>query len=237
MLLLLRIKINYIPLKEENMKKRKKSKKSKKFLIRKIVAIIIIIVIILAVKNLRYKFSTKEKTEQTRLLLNNNFVELSSNIYVENSIIYVSEEDIEKIFDNTIYYNVGDKELITSYNKHVAVMHLNKNEMIVNDSVLQTQGQLKAIDSKIYLPLTDLQIVYDIEAEYSESTNMVIIDSTTKSKRQVIVLDDAKVKLSKNLFSVTVEKVKRGDYLYVIEDDGKYKKVRTSSRKYWIYKK
>ena len=29
----------------------------------------------------------------------------------------------------------GDQELITTYNKHVAVLHLNENQMIVNDSV------------------------------------------------------------------------------------------------------
>lgn len=214
------------------MKKRKK----KKFLIRRIIAIVIIGFIILCLRNLICKIYEKEQSKQIRLLFNNQFVNLSDNIYVENSVIYLSEEDIKNIFDSTIYYNIGDKELITTYNKHVAVMHLNKNEMIVNDSIIQTQGQLKEMDSKIYLPLTDLEIVYDVETHYAENTNKIIVNSTTKSKKRVIVLDNTTVKARKGLFAFTLEKVDRGDYLYVLEENGRYKKVRTDSRKHRICK-
>lgn len=207
-----------------------KKKKVKKLHIGRLVVIFaILIAIVFGTLKLSHNLSSEKELEKTRLLFNNNFINLSSDIHIEDSVIYISEEDIKNIFDDTIYYNVGDQELITTYNKHVAVMHLNKDQMIINDSVTQTEGQLKEINSQIYLPINDLQIVYDIEAEYAEATNMVILDSTTKSKKQVMALKDTKIKKAKNLFSSTVEKVKTGDYLFVIEDDGKYQKVRTAS--------
>ncbi len=164
-----------------------------------------------------------------QVLFNSAEINLMNPIYVENSVIYLEKDDIKQIFDSTIYYNVGDKELITTYNKHVAVLHLDDTQMIVNDTPIPMQGRLKEIDSKIYLPISDLEIVYDIEAEYVDKTNLVIMDSTTKSKKQVFALNKAKVMLHKNPFSVVVEKVKRGDTLFLIEENGTYRKVRTLS--------
>lgn len=208
-----------------------KKTKKKKFLIRRIVAIIIIFSIILGIRNLSYFLSEKSEMKQTRLLFNHDFVKLINHIYAEDSSLYISLEDIQNIFDETIYYNVGDKELITTYNKHVAVLHLNETQMIVNDVEFTMQGTLKEIDSKIYLPISDLGMVYDVETEFVSQTNMVMMDSTTKAKKQVVVLDDAKIKLNKNPFSLTVQKVNRGDELVVIEESGRYKKVRTAQGK------
>lgn len=212
--------------KEESMKKKKKSNK---FLIRRIVALLIMLLIIFGIRDVIYHIWNQNQIKQTRLLFNNKIMHLSNPIYVEDSVLYLSEEDIKNIFDETIYYNVGDKELITTYNKHVAVLHLNEKQVIVNDSNLTMQGELKEVNSQIYLPISDLSIVYDIETEYAESTNMVIINATTKSKKQMIALKDAKIKASKLPFSRTIEKVKRGDDLYLIEESRRYKKVRTSS--------
>ena len=211
--------------KEESMKK----KKTKKFLIRRLVAVILIVFLIFVVKNWIYQASIKRQTKQICLFFNYDMIQLISNIYVEDSVIYISKEDIKNIFDDTIYYNMGDKELITTYNKHVAVLHLDDTKMLINDAEFEMQGKLKQIDSEIYLPLSDLEIVYDMETEYVPETNRVIMNSIAKSKKQVIALKDSKITLNKNPFSVTIEKVKRGDNLVAIEESGSYKKVQTSN--------
>ena len=173
--------------------------KINKFFVRRIVAVIFIIAICICIGNLITKYSYEEQTKQTRLLLNNELVNLSNNIYVENDVIYISEEDVKDVFDSTIYYNVGDQELITTYNRHVTVLHLNQNQAIVNDSNVNIKGCLKEIDSKIYLPLSDLEIVYDIEVEYVDSNNLVIVDSTLKSKMQSMALEKTKLKKRQRL--------------------------------------
>lgn len=213
----------------------KKKKKFNKFLIRRILAILVIILLILGIRNGIYHLQNKSQTKQIRLLFNNELIKLSNHIYVENSILYLSEEDVKNIFDDTIYYNKGDQELITTYNKHVAVLHLNENQMIVNDSVVGIYGTLKEKDSKIYLPITDLGIVYDIEMEYAENNQLLIMDSTTKVKKKAMVLNDTKVKSSKLPFALNVEKIHRGDEVSIIEESGKSQKVRTISRKNWLY--
>lgn len=204
-------------------------KKSKKFLIRRILAVVILLILIVICGNLIYHLSGKNQQKQTRLLYNNELVSLIHPIYQEDNVIYLSEEDVKSIFDDTIYYNVGDKELITTFNRHVAVLQLEETQMLVNDSNVQMQGKLKEFDSQIYLPLTDLEIVYDIEIEYAESTNLVIMDSTTKAKSRVMAMKKTKVKNRKGPFAKTVEKVNPGEYLYVIEEAGNVQKIRTMS--------
>jgi len=202
-------------------------KKIKK-LARRVIAIIIIAFIILLFRNIIYNFMQKGKTKQTRVLLNNELISVSDNIYVEDSIIYISQNDIKEIFDKNIYYSDKEKELITTYNKHIAVMHLNENEVIINDANIKIEGTLKEIDSKIFLPISDLEIVYDIEVQYSDKANVVIIDSINLRKSEVIVIGNTSIKQSKMPFSLPIEKVKRGECLYVLEDAGRYKKVRSS---------
>lgn len=202
-------------------------KKSKKFLVRRMVAIFVLLILLLIGCNLIYHFGDKNQQKQTRLLYNNEWVQLINAIKIENELVYLSEEDVKKIFDDTIYYNRGDKELITTCNKHVAVLHLNQPQMIVNDSNLAMQGTLKEIEGKIYLPMNDLEIVYDVEIEYAESTNRVIIDSTLKAKSRAMVLKNTKVKTGKGPFARTAQKVAIGDFVDVFEKGNCYWKVRT----------
>lgn len=205
-----------------------RKKRKNKFLIRRIVALLGLIILVLVIKNSFYQLSIKRQQKQIRLLFDNAFIELTNKIYVEDSVIYISEEDIKNIFDDTIYYNVGDKELITTHNKHVAVLHLEESQMMVNDAQFALQGKLKEFDAKIYLPISDLELVYDIETQYIPETNLAIFDSTTKSKKQAIALSNSNITLHKNPFSVAVEKAKRGDTLFIIEENGNNKKVRTA---------
>ncbi len=206
-----------------------RKKKSKKFLIRRILAIFILLILVVISGELVQDLSNKNQQKQTRLLYNNELVSLIHPIQQEDGVIYLSEEDVKTIFDDTIYYNVGDKELITTFNKHVAVLHLEETQMLVNDSNIQMQGKLKEFDSQIYLPLTDLEIVYDIETEYAKNTNMVIMDSTAKAKSRVMTMKKTKVKARKGPFAKTLETVKPGEYLYVIAEEGNLQKVRTTA--------
>lgn len=205
-----------------------KKKKSKKFLIRRFLAVVAVVSLFLAIRKGSYIISERKQSKQVRLLFNHEIRQLEKPIYIENSVTYFSEEDVKQLWDETIYYNVGDQELITTSNKQVAVLHLNQNQMMVNDVASQMQGQLKEIEGQIYLPISDLGMVYDSEIEYIEATNLVIVNATTKAKKQAMVLKDTKIKASKIPFSLTKEKVKRGDTLVIIEESGRFQKVRTS---------
>ena len=53
--------------------------------------------------------------------------------------------DIQDIFDEMIYYNDAEKELITTYNKHVALLKIGESSMLVNDKKVNLSGNLQEI--------------------------------------------------------------------------------------------
>lgn len=207
-----------------------KSKKRKlnKLLVRRcIIVAVVIVIFLIAIISIMSK--NKNKYKDLTILLNNEFIETSDEVIIdENTNIFFSKEDIKKIFDDTIYYNEAEKELISTYNTHVALLKIDESYGLINDQNIELNGKLKDVKGKIYLPITDLEVVYDIDLEYSKKSNRIIIDSTQNKKVEATMLKKAKIKNKKGLFSKKIEKLIIGDKVTVLEKDGKYTKIRSA---------
>ena len=122
-----------------------------------LIAILIFIISLICIKINKEKNKYKELT----ILLNNEFIELINKpIIDDNKNIFFSKEDIQEIFDSTIYYNEAEKELITTYNTHIALLKIDEKYAEINDETIELKGKLQEIDKKIYIPITDLKKVY-----------------------------------------------------------------------------
>ena len=189
-----------------------------------LISILLILITIICSKINKEKNRYKEIT----ILLNNEFIELINKpIIDDNKNIFFSKEDIQEIFDKTIYYNEAEKELITTYNTHVALLKVDEAYAEINDETIELKGKLHEVDDKIYVPLTDLADVYDLEIIYSQKSNRIIMDSTLKSKKEASITKKTKVESKKGLFGKKIDKLIIGDVVTVLETDGKYKKIRT----------
>ena len=193
-----------------------------------ILAVVLVIALIIVLLNI-FKVEAHKKPDKISLMLNNEIVELEKEMYKEEENIYISKEDIVKLFDDTLYYNEAEKELITTYNTHIALLKVDETFMVLNDSNVELKGCLTEKDGVIYLPLTDLGIVYDLEIEYSEEYNRVILSSTQEEKKQAITLKKATLKEKPSMFSKKIEKLDMSEYVVVLGTEKKYKKVRTEN--------
>lgn len=191
-----------------------------------IAAVLLLIIVSMIIYNVN---KDKNKYKDLTILLNNRFIKTMDEVLIDDKEnIYFSKSDIKKIFDDTIYYNQAEKELITTYNTHVALLKVGEKYALVNDQNIELKGELKEQDGKIYMPLTDLQEVYDIELYYARKSNRIIMNTTQEKKIENTILKRTKVKDKKGLFSDTIEKLIIGEKVTVLEEDGKYKKCRTS---------
>ena len=188
------------------------------------VAILILIISIICIKINKEKNRYKELT----ILFNNEFIELINKPLIDNKNIFISKDDIQKLFDSTIYYNEAEKELITTYNTHIALLKVDEQYAEINDETIELKGKLQEIDDKIYIPITDLAKVYDLEIVYSQKSNRIIIDSTLNEKIEAKILKKTKVESKKGFFGKKIDSVIIGDVVTVIGTEGKYKKIRTS---------
>ncbi len=208
-----------------------KRKNISKFAKRRRIALLgVIVFILIIIISTVLENSNKHKVpEKVSLLLNNQLTELKKDMYVDNDEIYMSKEDIVNLFDDTLYYNEAEKELITTYNTHIALLKVNEAFMVLNDSNVELKGCLTEKENTVYLPLSDMGIIYDVDVEYSSEYNRVILDSTKEEKKRSITLKKANVYEKASTFSKKIEKLNMSEYVMILGTEKNFKKVRTEN--------
>lgn len=211
------------------MAKKKKKKVDKYARRRFVLKIILFIIIFILIKMIFFK-SPKTYYEETALIIGDKIEQLDNSIIVDSlENIYVSYDDIKRIYDENIYYDEANKKLVTTYNKHVALLKLDTKSIVINDAESSIKGELKYIENKLYLPFSDMTLVYDFEYQYSLDTNTVILDSISKKKSVAKVIKNTNIKKGTGLFSKKIKKLNEGDSVIVLESNEKRYKIRTDN--------
>ena len=86
-------------------------------------------------------------------------------------------------------------------------------------------------DDTVYLPISELKDVYDIEINNIESTKVLVIDSLSKEQKKAVLNSNQSVKSSKKFIAKTVDRVKKGECVIVISNENGYAKIRTEDGK------
>ncbi len=217
--------------KMERMISNKKEKKRKNILrIFIITAILALITIIGFIVN---DFVILDKNTRTNLVINNNNVTsvLKKDVLIENDIIYLSKQDIANFFDKYIYEEKDLNQIITTSDKKIAAIDFENNNITINGSNKKIYAHAIKNDNTIYLPISEMGDVYNIETQNIEGTKVVTIDSLDREQRKAIVSSDVSVKSTTNFIAKTVDRVKKGDAVIVISSDKGKTKIRTSNGK------
>lgn len=205
--------------------KKQKTKHKKKLIIPKNIKVSIIIVCILII--ILTIFNKKEKNQEIILIMDNEDVtsQLSHSLFNFDTIIYMSYDDIAKYIDKTIY--IEDKNtIITTSNKKVACLQIENSKIIINGSEKECNSEPIVINEVIYLPISEMQSVYDLDFFFSEKSNRFIIEDLTKSKEVTTIKNNSSIKIDKSFFSKTLCKVKKGDKVAFIKAEERWAKVR-----------
>ena len=182
---------------------------------------IIIVMIILAFIASDYIIFGKNK--KMNLVINNNNItaNMKNDVVIENGIIYLSKTDIQNFFDN--YISEIDGKIVTTYDKKIAEIGFEENEMEINGSTIRTEAHArKGDDGEIYIPISEMKDVYGIEIQTNEETKVVTIDSLDREQKKCGVIKNVPLKSSKGIIAKTLARVKKGESVVKIEetDDG-----------------
>ena len=209
-----------------------KNKKSKKA-ISKALIIIAIIIVIFVIGLLVNEFVVFDNNKTTNLVINNKNVtsNLKQQILIEDNIIYLSESDIANFFDKYIYEEKETNQIITTYEKKIAAIGFEDNKITINGSDKNIYAHAIKRDGIVYLPISEMKDVYDIEISNIEKTKVITMDSLEKEQKKAIVTSDTSVKSSTNFISKTVDRIKRGECVVVIASNNGYTKIRTENGK------
>ena len=186
-----------------------------------IIAIIIIALVLIVgaiggyyVINRNYIVS---KINQTNLIINNSNAtsSLKNNVYIKDGVVYVSKPDIYNFFDNTIIYDEKYNQVVTTSSTKIASLPIDSKQIQVNSSNTTIKAGAIILDEVAYVPISELDEVYNIKTTYVESEDLVYIDSLDREQQTATLKKDSSIKYKPTIISATLAKAKQGDTLTI----------------------
>lgn len=198
------------------------NKKRKGTFILKIIIVAVILLVIALVLHFAYNYLRDDTPDRTNLIINNSNVtnSLKSDVYIENGVIYLSRGDIANFFDSSIYYDEKYNQIITSSYDKLAAMPIGEKQIEINSSNATIQASVIEKDDTYFIPFSALEDVYNVKVNYSETTNIVTIDSLDRDYNIATATKNSSVKYKPSIFSKTVAKVEQGEsYIIANRED------------------
>ena len=204
---------------------------------RVLIVVLVLIAIILIL--LKAQDFMKEKTDDSiSLIINNTNVtqRLKYDVKIENNNIYVSMDDIKNFFDKYIYIEDEINEIVTTYNDKIASIGFEANKLTLNGSTKKINAHAIKENDVVYIPISEMTDVYNIEINNIESTKVITIDSLEREQLKATTKSKLSIKSKRESFSRTVDKVEDNASLIVIKNNGVtsekgWTKVRTANGK------
>lgn len=207
--------------------------KMKKDNVIKRIAIVLILLVIAVFVLIKAQNYLKENTDETiNLVINNNNVteRLKHEVKIQDGVIYLSMDDIENFFDKYIHIEEDTGEIVTTYESKIASIGFDANKITINGSVKKIYTSAIKEEEVIYLPMSEMTDVYNMEIANLEQTKIITIDSLNREQIKAYAKSNFSVKWKNDFFSKTVDKVKKGDIVILISEDEKgWAKVRTAN--------
>lgn len=199
----------------------KRAEKTKSKLISKLIIVAIFLGLVYFVLKIAPNYVNNEITNTANLVINNSNVtnNLKQEVIVENGIIYISKEDIENFFDPHIYYDEKYNQIITTSENQVACIVVGENTMENNGVDVDISGTVIKRHDTYYIPFSSLKDVYNVDINYIESTNTIIVDSKDRKYAVADSTKDNNVKADPTIFSRNLDTIENGETVTVVQND------------------
>lgn len=199
--------------------------------------VIVVAMMICVIFALKYasNFEKNEITDKTNLVLNytNVTAKMKKDVYIEDGIIYLSKEDMENYYDKYIYYDSKYNRIITTYDDCIAYIQIDNATTTINNSKIIKAKAIER-DGSIYIPISQLEQVYNIKVTYVENTDTVVIESLDRESKVGTASKKISVKYKNTYISKTVDKVQQDEQVTIIPSEVDLKgwvKIRTQNGK------
>lgn len=176
-----------------------------------------------------YKYDPEIQTDKIYIVLKNERIPLENYPVKKDNEIYIPVDFIKKYnIDEYIFWdNELNKLTITTENK-VITMKTEELDYFVNNKPTRLNLPVYNIDSVFYMPASLLKEIYQIDIDFQEEYNTVIIDYNDEPKVEAETLSGKKINLryEPNIKSVIEDKL-LDEKVIIFESEGKFTKVRT----------
>lgn len=191
-----------------------KIKVQKRKFIRNIIIGVVALFIVSFIINTAPGYKRNKYKDVTNLVIGDENVteKLQKPIYKdEKGTIYISKEDIKELLDKTIYYDEKENLIITTSEVSVASMKFGEKGISINGSNVDTLDTIIDVNGTLYIPIEEMEIVYNIEAKYLENEDIVIIDKLNEGMIKAEAKKETEIRYKQRGLSKEVGRLEVGD--------------------------
>lgn len=186
---------------------------TKKF-IRNILICVVAWIVVSYILNYAPGFKRDKFVGITKLIINDKDVteELKDKILIaENGSIYCGLDDIKELFDKNIYYNKEQNLIVTTSNTKIAAFKLEDEMIKINGLEQVMKAKAFEYEDIIYIPISELNNVYNLEISYIEDNDIVVIDNLNKGLIKASVSEESVIKYKPRFLSKSLGKTQVGE--------------------------
>lgn len=186
---------------------------TKKF-IRNIIIGIIALFIVAFIINIAPGYKRNKFKDATNLVIGDENVteKLQNSIYKdEEGTIYISKEDVKTLLDKTLYYDEGNNMIIVTSEVATASMKIGEKIINIDGTDKDTLNAIIVKNNNIYIPIEEMEEVYNIDVNYVEQSNIVIIDKLNEGMIKAEVEEATKIRYKQRSLSKEVGKLEAGE--------------------------
>ncbi|WP_353096276.1 glycosyl hydrolase family 18 protein [Tissierella praeacuta] len=115
-------------------------------------------------------------SDELYLIVEEQEVENENAVLFYEDILYFSLPTVKDFIDEDIFYDEGEEILIITNKEKVLRYKLDDSIATVNSKEFLTTNNIRKINEKIYIPIDIILKNYDVEINYFEDTNAVVLD-------------------------------------------------------------
>lgn len=157
--------------------------------------------------------------------------QLSKPIYKdEQGTIFISKEDIKQLLDKTLYYSAEENMIIATSEVTVASMKIGEKIINVNGTNIDTLNEIIIKDNIVYIPIEEMDIVYNIQISYIEEENVLVIDKLNEGMIKAEAEEITTIRYKQRSLSKKVGELNKGDVVYAFYTTSKgWRLIRTQN--------
>jgi hypothetical protein len=146
----------------------------------------IILMIILVSTVTLFVVTPIKHREITSLVIFGDNIQTDFKPFIEDGGIYISSDTIGKTIDEHIFYDNIASKLIVTTGMDVAKFKVGEKTVNLNLEDKDIPNEVKLVDGKVYVPIDVLKDIYNIDIQYNEKINTIVIDKKETDKGNIL---------------------------------------------------
>lgn len=168
-------------------------------------------------------------SDELYLMVEDIVIEQGEPVIYYEGILYFSFDTLKEFIDGNLFYDEIEELIIFTNKEKVKRYIINEKEATVNSKPFFINNTIKKINDKVYIPIDLVYEDYDVDINYYEETNAVVIDyKDMYYLTGTVIQSDAAIRTDLDIKAPILEKeLEVGKVVYVYGEFEKWYKVRT----------